>query len=180
MNSTAKSLWWNNEGELLSLGEDSEIYVWDIGQRRCLRRWKDDGGFGSRLLGGDASGKYLATGSSFGILNIYDGPSMTTSENPKPLKSLGNLTTTISTIRFNADSQLLAMASNTKKDQMRLIHLPSLTAFSNWPTSGTPLGHVSSIDFAPDSQHVVIGNNRGRVLLYHLRDFGDGGVVSVI
>lgn len=65
MNSTVKSLWWNNDGELLSMAEDSEIYVWDIGQRRCLRRWKDDGGFGSRLMSGDRNGRYLATGSVF-------------------------------------------------------------------------------------------------------------------
>ncbi|KAH9850610.1 WD40 repeat-like protein [Lenzites betulinus] len=61
MNSGARSLWWSGE-ELLTLGEDSEVYVWDVGQRRCLRRWKDDGGYGSQLLAGDRSGKYLATG----------------------------------------------------------------------------------------------------------------------
>lgn len=83
------------------------------------------------------------------------------------------------------------MASNMKKDSMRLvcitlgiivhkvteplpsnqIHLPSLTAFSNWPTSSTPLGHVTSVDFSPRSEYIAVGNSRGRVLLYHLRDF---------
>ena len=62
MNSSVKSLWWNNQGELLSLGEDSEIYVWDIAERRCIRRWKDDGGYGSILIAGDLSNRYLATG----------------------------------------------------------------------------------------------------------------------
>ncbi|KAI0761625.1 WD40-repeat-containing domain protein [Trametes elegans] len=61
MNSAVKSVWWFGE-ELLSLGEDSEVYVWDVGQRRCTRRWKDDGAYGSQLLTGDKSGKYLATG----------------------------------------------------------------------------------------------------------------------
>jgi U3 small nucleolar RNA-associated protein 18 len=51
------------------------------------------------------------------------------------------------------------------------IHLPSLTAFANWPTSSTPLGHVTSIDFSAGSEYVAVGNNRGRVLLNHLRDF---------
>ena len=95
-------------------------------------------------------------------------------------------------MKFNHDSQLLAIASNTKKDQMRMvrlltssitspklltgylilqIHLPSLTAFSNWPTSGTPLGHVTSLDFSTGSEYIAIGNSRGRALLYHLRDF---------
>jgi len=154
----------------LSLAEDSEIYVWDIAQRKCLKRWKDEGGFGSRLLSGDPNGRYLAIGASSGIVNIYGSNETVGADKPKPLKSIGNLTTAISTLRFNPDSQLLAMASNVKKDQMRLVHLPSMTAFSNWPTSGTPLGHVSSIDFAPESKYVAIGNSRGRVLLYHLRD----------
>lgn len=63
---------------------------------------------------------------STGIVNIYGATetSSTGSDKPKPLKSLGNLTTSISTLRFNPDSQLLAMASNSKKDQMRLVRVP--------------------------------------------------------
>ncbi len=30
---------------LVVLSGDAEIYLWDVGQRRCVRRWKDDGGF---------------------------------------------------------------------------------------------------------------------------------------
>lgn len=65
---------------------------------------------------------------------------------------------------------LLAMAMLTPA-LYRQIHLPSLTAFSNWPTSSTPLGHVTSVDFSAGSEYVAVGNTRGRVLLYHLRDF---------
>ncbi|KAI9059535.1 WD40 repeat-like protein [Trametes sanguinea] len=171
MNSGAKSLWWSGE-QLFTLGEDAEVYVWDVGQRRCVRRWQDDGGYGSQLLTGDRSSKYLAIGSRMGIVNVYGSDAASGSaERPKPLKALGNLTTSITSLKFNHDSQLLAMASNVKKDQMRMIHLPSLTAFSNWPTSSTPLGHVTSVDFSAGSEYVAVGNNRGRVLLYHLRDF---------
>ena len=126
-------------------------------------------------------------------MNVYGSDSTSSGvQRPKTLKTLGNLTTSITSLRFNHDAQLLAIASNVKKDQLRMvrtpqipssvrahhlldhqIHLPSLTAFSNWPTSGTPLGHVSSVDFSANSEHVAIGNNRGRVLLYHLRDFSD-------
>lgn len=42
---------------------------------------------------------------------------------PKPLKTLGHLTTNISCLSYNHDAQLLAMASNVKKDQMRLVRL---------------------------------------------------------
>ncbi|KAH9947370.1 WD40 repeat-like protein [Amylocystis lapponica] len=172
MNAGVKAVWWA-DGRLMSLGEDAEVYVWDVGERRCLRRWKDEGGFGSRVMGGDRAGKHLAIGAKTGLVNVYgpDGVSSSGSNRPKPLKTIGNLTTSITSLRFNHDSQLLAVASNTKKDQMRMIHLPSLTVFANWPTSSTPLGHVTSIDFSSGSEYVAVGNNRGRVLLYHLRDF---------
>lgn len=178
-NTGVRALWWLPNGrELMTLGEDAEAYLWDIGTRRCLHRWKDDGGFGSRVLVGDRSGNYVAIGSKSGIVNVYDSETSTSwrkSERPKPLKAIGNLTTSISVARFNPDSQLLAIASKAQKDQLRLIHMPSLTAFSNWPTSSTPLGHVTSVDFSSGSEYVAIGNTRGRVLLYHLKDYDAHG-----
>jgi U3 small nucleolar RNA-associated protein 18 len=178
-NAGVRALWWLPNGrELMSLGEDAEAYLWDVGTRRCVHRWKDDGGFASRVLAGDRSGSYVAVGSKSGIINVYGSDassSWSKSDRPRPLKTIGNLTTSISTLRFNHDSQLLAIASKTKKDQMRLMHIPSLTAFSNWPTSSTPLGHVSSVDFSAGGEYFAIGNTRGRVLLYHLKDYDAHG-----
>lgn len=178
-NAGVKALWWLPNGrEFMSLGEDAEAYLWDVGTRRCIHRWKDDGGFGSRVLAGDRSGSYVAIGSQSGIVNVYGSnasSSWSNSDRPKPLKTIGNLTTSISAVQFNHDSQLLAIASKTQKDQMRLIHTPSFTAFSNWPTSSTPLGHVSSVDFSAGGEYFAIGNTRGRVLLYHLKDYDAHG-----
>lgn len=137
------------------------------------------------------------TSSKSGIVNVYGSnasSSWSNSERPRPLKTISNLTTSISAAKFNHDSQLLAIASKTQKDQMRLvwlivcpfkslvrlrpnlqIHIPSFTAFSNWPTSSTPLGHVSSVDFSAGGEYFAIGNTRGRVLLYHLKDYGAHG-----
>ena len=58
-----------------------------------------------------------------GLVNVYGNDAMSTYGDaaPKELKTLGNLTTSISTLRYNHDSQLLAMASDDKKDQMRLV-----------------------------------------------------------
>ncbi|KAK2464873.1 hypothetical protein APHAL10511_002949 [Amanita phalloides] len=169
---------------LAVLSGDAEVYLWDVGQRRCVRRWKDEGGFRSagRCMAG-AVGRggegWLAIGSTSGFVNMYGADSFSTNSelgsNPKPIKSIANLITPISALRFNHDAQLLAIASQEKKDAMRLIHLPSLTSFANWPTSSTPLGHVTSVDFSARSEYLAIGNTRGRVLLYHLRDFGVSG-----
>lgn len=82
-----------------------------------------------------------------------------------------NLTTRIDELRFSPDSQMLALASRMKKDAMRVVHVPSLTVFSNWPTSKTPLQYVSAIDFSPNCGYLAIGNARGRVLLYRLHHY---------
>ncbi|RDB27348.1 putative U3 small nucleolar RNA-associated protein 18 [Hypsizygus marmoreus] len=177
---------------LAVLSGDAEVYLWDVGERRCVRRWKDEGGFrgAGRVMAGTAAGGnggYLAVGSNTGFVNVYGSDSFAPPSSssttisatelggtPKPIKHVANLTTAISTLRFNHDAQLMAMASQEKKDAMRLIHLPSLTSFSNWPTSSTPLGHVTAIDFSARSEYLAVGNTRGRVLLYHLKDYGVG------
>jgi hypothetical protein len=64
-----------------------------------------------------------ASSSNTGLVNVYNAESTIDLEGgkPKALKTIGNLTTSISTLRFNHDSQLLAIASNDKKDQMRMV-----------------------------------------------------------
>ncbi|KAF9007849.1 WD40-repeat-containing domain protein [Cyathus striatus] len=193
--------------QLAVLSGDAEVYLWDVGQRRCVKRWKDEGGFrgAGKVMAGTTSGLnggLLAIGSNTGFVNVYASDSfaapLSESEtfgsmerSPKPIKSIGNLTTSISSLCFNHDAQLMAIASKEKKDALRLamtssrltgihyapcvaifIHLPSLTSFANWPTSTTPLGHVTAVDFSARSEYVAIGNSRGKVLLYHLRDYG--------
>ncbi|KAF8883837.1 WD40-repeat-containing domain protein, partial [Infundibulicybe gibba] len=180
-----KSLWWTseNDGANAALGGgaamngDAEVYIWDVGERKCIRRWKDDGGFrgaggvmtGSRG-GHDGKGGWLAVGSNTGFVNVYGSDSFRSPPsfnndlpNPKPIKSIANLTTAVSTLMFNHDAQILAVASREKRDAMRLIHLPSLTSFSNWPT-----------------EYIAIGNTRGKVLLYHLKEYGYGSIPSTL
>lgn len=138
MNAAVKNLWWargqgGEEGtQLMGLGDNAEVYVWDVRERRCVRRWKDDGGFGPTGLEGDRAGKYLAVGSNTGLINVYGseasasygaGDEVETPRPPKPLKTIGNLTTAITSMRFNHDSQLLAIASKSKKDQMRMVRV---------------------------------------------------------
>ncbi len=64
--------------------------------------------------------------------------------------------------------QILAMASRMTKDALRLVHLPSFTVFSNWPTSRSPLGYVHSLAFSPGGGYLAIGTARGSALLYRL------------
>ncbi|KAG8849908.1 hypothetical protein FRB91_009524 [Serendipita sp. 411] len=68
-------------------------------------------------------------------------------------------------------SELLVMSSRVKKDQLRLVHLPSLSVFSNWPTFNSPLGRINTSAFSPNSEYLAIGNTGGRVLLYGLHHY---------
>ena len=70
--------------------------------------------------------------------------------------------------RLTFSVQILAMASRMAKDALRLVHLPSYTVFSNWPTSRTPLGYVHSLAFSPGGGYLAIGTARGTALLYRL------------
>jgi U3 small nucleolar RNA-associated protein 18 len=163
-------------------GSDGILYTWDLRMRRCLSQQVDEGNFNTSCLAAAADGGYLATGSTAGVVNLYnsssskvDGSSSSRLLRPSslpPLKSLMNLTTTVDSLAFNHDSQLLAMGSRMKKDSLRLVHLPSMTVFSNWPTSKTPLHYVHSLAFSPSSGYLALGNAKGRVLLYRLHHFG--------
>ncbi|GAA5888295.1 hypothetical protein JCM16303_007265, partial [Sporobolomyces ruberrimus] len=178
MNDAVKGIAWQREGkELLTLGENSEVYVWDVGTRKCVDRWRDDGGFGGNGLETSGNGEWTAVGSSTGIVNLYDSSSKGTYSHGaerKAKKAVENLTTSATTMRFNHDAQLLALASKTNKDQLKLVHLPTCSVFSNWPTQQTPLHHVTCIDFSKRSEWLAVGNQRGKVLLYEVKQFARG------
>jgi U3 small nucleolar RNA-associated protein 18 len=89
----------------------------------------------------------------------------------RPVKSIMNLTTPVSSIAFHPSGELMAVASEDKKDHLRLVHLPSASVFTSWPTERTPLGRVSCLDFSAGGGFFAIGNKKGRVLLYKLSHF---------
>ncbi|GAA5969618.1 hypothetical protein JCM11641_008180 [Rhodosporidiobolus odoratus] len=178
MNVAVKGIAWQREGkELLTLGEDSEVYVWDVGTRKCVDRWKDEGGFGSVALETSKNGDYAAVGSTTGIVNVYDPSSRgqyTQGGERKAKKAIENLVTSVSTMRFNHDAQLLALASKTNKDQLKLVHLPTCSVYQNWPTQQTPLHHVTCVDFSKGSEWLAVGNQRGKVLLWEVKQCSRG------
>lgn len=131
MNAPVVGLAWQRDGrELVTLGEDSDVYVWDVGTRKCVERWRDEGGFGARAIETSRDGKWTAVGSSTGIVNLYDdasagqaglGSRRLEGQERKARKAVENLVTPVSTMRFNHDAQLVALASKTNKDQLKLV-----------------------------------------------------------
>lgn len=168
---------------LVSLSQEGTVSLWDVRNMRCEVIKRDVGLFGAQNISLSPNGSWAAVGSESGIVNMYDserlashvsatGSAATREYSIESNKSLGNLITATTTMKFNHDGQMLALASKNKKDALKMVHLPSLTVFSNWPTSGTPLGHVSDVAFSTHgSQYVAVGNTRGRVLVYGLKHF---------
>ncbi|KAN0060704.1 U3 snoRNP protein [Thecaphora frezii] len=175
--------------ELLTLSAEGSVHIWDIrntgAEVSCVSIWKDQGIYGAKGLEISPNGKFWSVGSDNGIVNIYKRPSSRAGASDEvkydvnqapggliePLKEIGNLTTASTTLRWNHDGQVLALASRNKKDVLKLVHFPTMKVFSNWPTSGTPLGHVTAVDFSRGSQYMAIGNGKGKVLLYALRHY---------
>lgn len=197
----AEFAWWRDAAGLCIAGKSGEITEWDCSSQRIIARWQDEGAVGTTTLalGGRhelgkkspiGTDRWIAVGSSSGIVNIYDrrawlsSPSSaaTTTHtiipaNPRPTKTLEHLTTPTSHLVFSPDGQILAMASQWKRDALRLVHLPSCTVFRNWPTSSTPLGRITGIAFADggaieggDSHCVLaVANEQGKIRVWEIR-----------
>ena len=100
-----------------------------------MTHFADSGSYNSTCVSLSPNGKYLATGSYSGIVNIYDLKSNDRlEEGQKPLKSVSNLTTSINLVEFNHNEEILAFGSKWKKNGMRMVHLDSLSTFENFPS----------------------------------------------
>ncbi|KAG0746873.1 hypothetical protein G6F57_008232 [Rhizopus arrhizus] len=173
VNKTVESVDWSSDGKyLFGFNNEGEVYQFDVQNKECVKRWSDDGCIGASVIRVSSDEKYYATGSSTGIVNIYDRsvlqPDVT---NPKPYKIIKTLTTRINQIAFSHDSQLMVISSKSKKEQLRIIHVPTGTTYANWPTEKTPLHIVRRVAFSPNSDYVAIANKRGKVLLYTLKHY---------
>ncbi|KAK9237616.1 WD40-repeat-containing domain protein [Lipomyces kononenkoae] len=160
---------WNHDGGSMTIANSAgEIWEWSTSERRYISRWADYGGTGITTLA--SAGKWIALGSQSGIVNVYD-ITKKDDEQPKLFCTLDQLVTSISDLQFSHDGQLLGIASRAKKDAFRFAHLPSGTVFKNWPTSGTPLGKVTSTAFSAGSEMFATGNEGGKIRLFKLNHY---------
>lgn len=65
--------------------------------------------------------KHICIRDDAGVTNIYESISSFGKEDPVSQKSLMNLKTAISDLKFNHDGQLLGIASKVKKNAFRLV-----------------------------------------------------------
>ncbi|KIW62853.1 hypothetical protein PV04_09745 [Phialophora macrospora] len=178
--------WWRDGNGFAGVGKNGEVSEYDIEMRRVVTRWMDEGAVGTTVisLGGDdaqqclGGSRWVATGSSSGVVNLYDrrGWASKTApveeqrkdQRPKPARMFDQLTTPVSHLEFSEDGQMLVMSSRWKKNALRLVHLPSCTLFRNWPTDKTPLGRISSVALSPDGGYLAVGNEQGKIRLWEI------------
>lgn len=178
LNGSVRAITFTTDGsQLLASGSDGDIYRWDVKSRQCIERFSNgDGTITSSLA---ASNTNLAVGAESGVVNLYSEhrklqsrSSLLTGVRAKaPLKSIMNLPTSADVVSFNSDGQILAMSSQREQHGLKLLHVPSRTVFSNWPTAQTPLGYVCSMSFSPASKFIAIGNDKGKCLLYKINHY---------
>lgn len=184
--------WWSDGNGFAVIGKSGEVSEYNVIERRVVARWHDDGGVGTTVLSiGGPDSRWMAIGSSSGIVNVYDRhapdfasifqanasnesssgskPKGTITAHPKPKRVLDQLTTPISHLVFSNDGQILIMASRWKRNALRIVHLASCTVYRNWPTEKTPLGRVASVAVSRDGEYIAVGNENGKVGLWEIR-----------
>lgn len=184
--------WWRDGNGFAAVGKNGEVCEYDMSSKSVVRRWLDDGAVGTTIiaLGGHIGGaheeflggsRWVAVGSSSGVVNLYDRRSWLETDKsstantkvdhrPTPLRSFTQLTTPTSHLTFSTDGQMLVMASRWKKDALKLIHLPSATVYRNWPTDKTSLGRISALALSPDGGYLAVANEAGKIRLWEIRD----------
>ena len=181
MNGSVRAITFTPDGEqIIASGSDGDVYRWDLKSRQCIERFSNEDGTITSALA--ATSRHLAVGAESGVVNLYSERSSGTATASKlfagstrkdPLKSIMNLHTSADMVRFNHDGQILAMSSRREKMGMKLLHVPTATVFSNWPTSKTPLNYVWTMDFSPKSRYMAVGNDKGKCLLYRMMHYQD-------
>ncbi|CAM9145139.1 unnamed protein product [Chrysoparadoxa australica] len=164
---------------VMASGLDGEVYSFDIRSERCVSRFYNEGGTPPSSLGMASDGYYTAVGDEIGVVNVYKSDALRLSSaahptrvlQPAPVKSVMNLSTEVTCTKFNPDGQILAIASCTTRDALKLVHMPSCTVFTNWPTARTPVRYPFALDWSPTGAYLAVGNDRGRVLLYKVRHY---------
>ena len=115
------------ENYMYGVGDQAEIYQFDLRMRKCVSRVGDLGQCSSTSLAVSANGALIATGGKMGTVNLFKVNDNLIEE--KPFKTLMNLTTSVTDLAFNPTSEVLSFSSKWEKNAFRLAHIPTYTVF---------------------------------------------------
>lgn len=162
-----------DSSRLFSHSEDNEVSVFSVRTQRVEHKFVDDGCVNGTTLTISDNGKFLATGSRQGYVNIYNYEDVFAKKNPLPEKAISNLTTEISSLRFNPSTEILGICSADTSNAVKLVHFPSATVFSNFPSQHDTMGKATVLNFSPASGFFAFGTIGGLAPLYRLRHYSN-------
>lgn len=168
-NTTVASITFSHHSkQLYSFGSFGEVTIWDLRTYKSVHKFIDNGCVNASCITVSPCGRLLATGSLEGIVNIYETTNLNKLE-PTPLKVVSNLTTSIKILKFNPTTEILAMASDVCDNATKMIHIPSYTAFMNYPKPNSTFHKVTALSFSPNSGYMGIGNDKSFAALYRVK-----------
>lgn len=159
--------------KLYAHSADAEVSIFDIREHRMMHRFVDEGCINGTSICISPCGNLLACGSAQGVVNIYNSEGLSSTNIPKPLKTIFNLTTSITAMKFNHTTEMLAICSREINDSMKIVHFPSGTVFSNFPDSQCKFGKPNVLAFSPQSGYLAVGNLSKEVALFRLKHFSN-------
>ena len=161
----------SDEKQMFTVGDQTEIYQWDLTMRKCIGRVADTGSFSTTALAVSPTGNLIATGSKMGSVNLFAIDAATGIEQT-PLKSIDNLTTAITDLQFNYTGELLTFSSKWKKNSVKMAHIPSYTVYQNFPgVAPGVLKYPFCGGFSYRSQYYALGTDEGKCHLFELEHF---------
>lgn len=149
----------------------NRMYVYDVRKTaKCVRVLTDHGSLLTTCVA--QQGSTLCLGSSSGVVNLYSRGACDAGGDSQPLKSLMNLTTSVSCLemsRWESDqlAPMLAMSSNSQAGGLRLVSLPGGTVAPGFPEVGMKHGFVQCLAFHPTTPILSVGE-QGRIVNYAL------------
>lgn len=136
MNAPLAGVTWNSSKphSLVSLSTLGIVHSWDIRNMKCEVQKSDPGLYAPKSIKASPNGDWWAIGSDSGIVNMYGSEIIDSSHNSKTTmqsqKSIKNITLTTTSLHFNHSSEMLALASDKKKDALKVVSAASLFYFA--------------------------------------------------
>ncbi|VDK34637.1 unnamed protein product [Taenia asiatica] len=154
---------------LNAFSSSGSIFMFDLRHNaRPMHRWSDYSCTGGCSFATSDDSKYIACSSDSGYVNIYTWEAVMNGliKRPKPLKSVGNLTTAVDQLLFHPSNQLLYMSSSLQSAAARLFDLGGQRVYSNFPTCMGRLGAPTAVGFSPHGGYLAVGQASGHAALY--------------
>ena len=171
VSSSINSICFDDKNYLYAVGDQSEIYIYDLRKyRNCLKKINDYGNFYTNCMDISNNYNYLATGGKQGYVNLYNVSDLINdlNEDVEPIKIYENLTTSCDFVKFDKINSLLGFSSKWKKNAFRFVNLENKNVYVNFPSFREHLKYPFCFDFNCDNSLISIGNDEGKAFLFHL------------